>query len=137
MVGAVLVAGAIFGKSRQSGDVRAPSVRFGAKVQPAASPGLIDHTNGWVATSGEEAIAVYAGSQAKRHTNGLLVIARTTHAGRRITERVLRDTGAVTLLRPAPSNTESAALTATLRFVTASGDTGTLNLAGDTVTLSP
>jgi hypothetical protein len=136
LVVAVLAAGAIFGRSGRSGGVQAPSVRFGATVEPAASSALLNYTNGWVATSGAQAIGIYAGSQAAQRGNGLFVIVRTTKSGQRITRRVLHGAGAVTLLRPSPPANETAAFAETLHFVTASGATGALDLGDDRVTLN-
>ena len=133
MVAAVIVAGAIFHKSKQAESAQAPTVQFGPRVRPAASASLLDYTNSWVATSGGQAIGVYAGSLASNHTDGLFVIVRTSGDRSRTTQKLLHGSGAVTLLRPPLVKSQAAALSATLRFVAASGNTGTLNLSNDTV----
>lgn len=111
-------------------------VRFGADiVRPAATGGLL-YTNAWVASSARQSVGVYAGSQAATRGNGLFVIVRRSGDASRIRRVVVRGSGAVTLLRPAPPATAQAAATQTLRFVTASGATGTLQLSGDRVSIS-
>ncbi len=136
LVAAVVIVGLVFHGSKPTAGVGFPSVEFGPRVQPAASPALLDYTNGWVATAGIQAIGVYAGSDPSNRVDGLFVIVRTTHARQRTTRKLLRGSGAVTLLRPGSVKSEAAAYGATLRFVTASGNTGTLNLANNTVALN-
>jgi hypothetical protein len=136
LVCAVIVAGLISHSSKQVESAGVPSVQFGPTVKPAASPSLLDYTNGWAATIGNQAIGVYAGSHASNHTDGLFVIVRTNNDRQRTTQKLLHGSGAVTLLRPSPVKSQASAQGATLRFVTASGNTGTLNLSSDTVRLN-
>jgi hypothetical protein len=114
-----------------SGSVR---VRFGASLQAPGRAG-INLTNAWIATTGSDQIAVYAGSQAQHPRNGLLIVVRTTnhHTGPR-TPMTLSGSGALTLLRPQRFSSAEAAATATLRFITANGNTGTLDLSSGRVT---
>ena len=137
LVCAVIVAGLISNISKPAQSGRVPSVRFGPTVKPAASPSVLDYVNGWVATTGNQAIGVYTGSHASHHTDGLFVIVRTENDRQRTTHKLLRGSGAVTLLRPSPVESQAAAQGATLRFVTANGHTGTLNLSSDTIRLNP
>jgi hypothetical protein len=118
---------------RGSGDV--PSVSFGSRVQRLKASRLI-RTNGWVATSGTQAIGVYAGAEHSNQRNGLFLIVRRSGGRRRLASVVVRGSGAVTLLRPASPASQQAAFTETLRFVTANGGTGTLDLSGDHVAVS-
>ena len=141
LVVAVVAVGLLAGHSgANKPGALAPRVGFGANIQPpAASGGYLEYTNGWMAVSGDHLIGVYAGSEATRRQNGLLVIRRgvtNTPNGIKKKTVVLHRAGAVTLLRPAPPATEDAAFQTTLHFVTANGATGTLNLATDKVTLS-
>ncbi len=132
----MIVAGVISRSSKQAQSARAPSVQFGPRVEPAASPSLLDYTNGWVATTGNQAIGVYAGSHASNHADGLFVIVRTNDDRQRTTQKLLHGSGAVTLLRPSLVTSQAAAQGATLRFVTANGNIGTLNLSSDTIRLN-
>ncbi len=142
VMGVVLVAAttagllAGHGKRPQGAALDRPHVSFGGQVrQPGATSDLV-YTNAWVAASGTQTIAVYAGGQRSNHRNGLLVIVHGTGADRRLTRVVVHGTGSVTLLRPAIPATENAAYAETLHFVTANGGTGMLDLSGDGVTLS-
>jgi hypothetical protein len=135
LIAAVIAAATLAGRSKPRGP--RPHVAFGAQVQPpGASGALLAYTNGWVATAGTRTVAVYAGSQAQDHGNGLLVIVRETHGAPRQKDIVLEGSGSLTLLRPARPVTESAAFGATVHFVTANGATGTLDLATDRYLLS-
>jgi hypothetical protein len=113
-----------------------PQVVFGATVQEGPDASVLTYTNGWVATAGTASIAVYAGSQDFRRGNGVLVVLRTIEGRQTLRQLVLHGAGAVTLLRPPNAQTEAQAFQQTLRFVTASGQTGTLSLNGDRVLLS-
>jgi hypothetical protein len=115
-----------------------PHVTFGARVQKLGATSKLVYTNGWVVTSGGQSIGVYAGSQAFNHNNGLFVILRQTRGAhpQRLTTVVVRGSGPVTLLRPATPESEQLAFTETLHFVTANGGTGTLDLSGDSLSLS-
>jgi hypothetical protein len=128
------------GKGTKNGAVRGggdiPRVSFGSGVQKAGATSRLIYTNGWTATSGAEAIAVYAGRDRINQRNGLFVILRATAGRRRGATVVVRGSGSVTLLRPTTPDSEQAAFTATLHFVTANGGTGTLNLSGDRVSVS-
>ncbi|HEX3615758.1 MAG TPA: hypothetical protein VHU61_04420 [Solirubrobacteraceae bacterium] len=127
-------AGTKKGSVRGSGDV--PSVSFGSRVPGLGASHRLMQTNGWVATSGAQAIGVYAGAQHSNQRNGLFLIVRRTGGRRRLASVVVRGSGAVTLLRPASPASQQAAFTETLRFVTANGGTGTLDLSGDRVAVS-
>ncbi len=122
------------GRSRAHGP--RPAVSFGAQVRPAAGSGLT-YTNGWLAVSGSERVAVYAGREAADRGNGLLLIERSLGAQAGTRRVPIAGVGAVTLLRPAVPPTEAAALHAELRFVTASGASGTLYVATGHATLIP
>lgn len=136
LIAAVVAAAAIDSRSKPAGTAQTPRVQFGPEVRQEPSVMLLNYTNGWVARAGTDDVGVYAGSQAKDHGNGLLVTVRTV-AGRRSSHSVvLRGTGAVTLLKPARPATEADALQATLRFVTASGATGTLDLGDGIASLA-
>jgi hypothetical protein len=124
----VLVAG------RQKGNSTSVRVRFGASLHAPATA-AINLTNGWIATSGSEQIAVYAGSQAHHSRNGLLIVSRSTARKKGVrTVTMLAGSGTLTLLRPPRFSSEEIASTATLRFLTANGNTGTLNLSNNRVT---
>jgi hypothetical protein len=142
LVLAVVAAGIIAGHGRQ-GAVDRPRVSFGSRVsfasgvQKLGATRQLIYTNGWVATTGQQSIGVYAGRQRLNPRNGLFVILRQTGRGhQRRADVVVHGSGTVTLLRPAAPATEQAAYGATLHFVTANGGTGTLELGGAHVSLS-
>jgi hypothetical protein len=112
------------------------TVSFGSGVQQIPGPAGLDYTNGWVASSGAADIGVYAGSAPNDRANGLLVVARTSGGKQVIRNFLLRGSGAVTLLKPSRPAAESAAWRETIRFVTANGAVGTLDLATSTLALS-
>jgi hypothetical protein len=120
--------------SRQTGG--SATVAFGTRFEQTPSVPGLDFINGWVVSSATDDIAVYAGSQTSDSTNGLLVIARTSSGKQKSHNVVLRGSGPVTLLRPPNPSAESAAAHETIRFVTASGSLGKLDLANDKVSLS-
>lgn len=131
VVGLALVAGRR--KPPVASGHRVPAARlavaFGASVDQFGAAAQLALTNGWVVTSGAGVLAVYAGSERNDRKNGLIVILRRSHAGtRRLSVRPLRGTGPVTLLRPPAPVSYAAALGEKLRFVTASGQSGTLVL---------
>jgi hypothetical protein len=129
LVVAVIVLVAITANPR--GAVAGVHVRFGALLKPPAGTS-INLTNAWIASSGSERIAVYAGSELQHPSIGLLIIMRSSSAQKLVrTVRTLPRSGAVTLLRPPHFSSEQTAGTATLNFVTASGNTGTLDLSTD------
>ena len=135
LVMAVILTVLVAGHSKTAQDSARPTVAFGPQVQPAeAAP--INFSNGWAASAGSMLVGVYAGVQRANHRNGVLVIARVSAGHRKLRTLVLRGSGTVTLLRPAPPVSETAAFSATLHLVTASGSTGTLDLSGDSVSLS-
>ena len=131
VVAAILLA-AIAGRHTQNSvSVR---VRFGAAL-PAPARAGINLTNAWIATSGSDQTAVYAGSQTRHPRNGLLIVVRTTNRRKGpLTPMTLAGSGALTLLRPPRFSSAEAAATATLRFITANGNTGTLNLSSGRIT---
>jgi hypothetical protein len=134
LVVVVIVAALGAGKSRQTGG--AATVAFGTQfAQTPSAPGL-DFINGWVVSSATDDIAVYAGSQTSDSSNGLLVIIRTSSGKQKSHNVVLRGSGPVTLLRPPAPSAESAGARETIRFVTASGSLGKLDLANDKVFLN-
>lgn len=111
-------------------------VRFGPLLKPPPRAQL-EITNGWMVTSGSEQVAVYVGSQAHHPRNGLVIVTRRPDRARLGSAGiVISGSGALTLLRPPHFNSYEAASTATLRFLTADGNTGTLDLSDDRVTLS-
>lgn len=134
----VAVMGATVAAGRHGGGGPGASVRvgFGARVRPPRTVRQLLYTNGWVAASGRQSIGVYAGGQAGNRQNGLLVVVRVNGGRQRIAQLVVHGSGAVTLLRPPAPASESDALGATLRFITANGATGTLELSSDRVGLS-
>ncbi len=138
LVAAVVLTALIAGRpGHQAGGGR-PRVSFGAQVKRLAATADLVYTNGWVATSGNRRIGVYAGSARSQRDSGLLVIVRQAAAGRpRISRVTVHRSGALTLLRPASPATESAAFSTILHLVAASGATGTLDLGNDRVELSP
>jgi len=113
-----------------------PRVTFGATVKEGPDASILDYTNGWVAAAGATSIAVYAGSEQAHHGNGLLVLWRSVQGRQTLRQLVLRGTGPVTLLEPPHDQTEAQALRATLHFVTANGQTGSLALANEQVSLT-
>jgi hypothetical protein len=121
-------------KSRQSGG--AATVTFGTQFEQTPSAPGLDFINGWAVSSSTDDIAVSAGSQTSDSTNGLLVIARTSSGKQKSHNVVLRGSGPLTLLRPPNPSAESVAARETIRFVTASGSLGKLDLANDKVFLS-
>lgn len=129
----VIVAGIVAAGPKSSGP--RPRVSFGAQVQPA-SGSTINHSNGWTAAIASRSIAVYAGSQKLAPRNGLLIVARIASGHRRLRTFVLHGSGAVTLLKPPAPKSEDDAFAATLRFVTANGATGVLDLSDDREALS-
>jgi hypothetical protein len=131
LVVAVMIVVAVAANPR--GAAAGVGVRFGALLKAPAGAS-INLTNAWIASSGSDQIAVYAGSQLQHPRNGLLIIMRRSSTQKLTrTPRTLPGSGAVTLLRPPHFSSEQAAGTATLNFVTASGDTGTLDLSTDAV----
>jgi hypothetical protein len=130
----VIIAALGTGKSRQSGG--SATAAFGTQFEQTPSAPGLDFINGWVVSSATDDIAVYAGSQTSDSTNGLLVVVRTSSGKQRSHNVVLRGSGPVTLLRPATPSAESAAAHETIRFVTASGSLGKLDLANDKVFLN-
>jgi hypothetical protein len=112
-----------------------PRVAFGAQVHPV-SRSTLNYTNGWTASVKARMIGVYAGSQRLNPRNGLLVVARLTSGHRRLRSFVLHSSGSVTLLKPSAPKSETDAFGATLRFVTANGATGVLDLSDDSAALS-
>ena len=136
LVVVVVAAGLGLGKSKHpAGATARPTIAFGSRVQPMPASRL-DYTNGWTASAGRELVGVYAGSERNRRDNGLLVIARSNGGGRRFKLVVLHGTGAITLLKPPRPPTESAAFQETLRFVTANGALGTLDLGDNSARVS-
>jgi hypothetical protein len=136
LVVAVVAVATLAGHSKPSDTTgKRPVVAFGSRVGHTPSSATLRFTNGWSASSGAYSIAVYAGAQSTRARNGLLVIRRGRTGKEHLRSVVLPGAGAVTLLRPAPVQNETAAYNATLRFVTASGGTGTLNVADGKVSL--
>ncbi len=115
----------IAGRARTRG--RPPVVQFGVQVRPPSASGLV-YTNGWLVSGGAEQVAVYAGSEASNRADGLLLIVRVSAHRHRSARVVIRGSGAVTLLRPASPATVTAALHAQLRFITAAGATGILDV---------
>lgn len=136
LVGAVMAATLVARRHGSGAPGASVRVAFGARVRPPRTVRQLLSTNGWVAASGRQSIGVYAGGQAGSHQNGLLVIARRTGGRQRIAQLVVHGSGAVTLLRPPRPASESEALGATLRFITANGATGTLDLSSDRVGVS-
>ncbi|HWE59055.1 MAG TPA: hypothetical protein VG228_05100 [Solirubrobacteraceae bacterium] len=144
IVMAVVLAAAVLattlGKGTKRGFDRngtdAARVSFGSQVRQLGATSDLIYTNGWVATSGKQTIGVYAGGQRFNRRNGLFVIMRQSGGGPKIARIVVRGSGAVTLLRPAPAATEQAAFGETLHFVAGNGATGTLDLSGDRLSLS-
>ncbi len=128
MVAAVITATLLLQKPAQNQSGAAPRTSFGATVAPPAYVGGLNATNGWVVVSRSQLIAVYAGSEAENHHNGRLVVVRRTGARRTVHSVAIRGSGAITLLRPAAVGSVSAAGNAQLRFVTAAGATGTIDL---------
>lgn len=137
MVVAVIATGLIAGKSKTPVEGAPTLISFGSRVQLPSSAAKLNYTNGWIAATSAHGVGVYAGSQAGDHNNGMLLIARTQYGGKRAFHAVvLHGSGVVTLLKPATPHSEAAALGESIRFVTASGRVGTLNLSGDKVSLS-
>ena len=135
LVVAVIAAALLAGKHRAGPTVASVHVRFGPSVQPP--PHKLTLTNGWVASAGRQRVAVYAGSQPGEPRTGLLVTVVNVDGQRKRNATIpVTGAGALTLLRPADFNTIQAAGQATVHFVSASGDTGTLDLSTDRVTVS-
>jgi hypothetical protein len=130
----VIIAALGAGKHKRAGG--SATVAFGTQFEQTPSAAGLDFINGWVVSSTTDDIAVYAGSQTSDSTNGLLVITRTANGKPGSHNVVLRGRGPVTLLRPPDPSTESAAENETIRFVTASGSLGKLDLGNDKVFLS-
>jgi hypothetical protein len=125
LVAVIVLVSLLAGRSIPRG--RPPAVAFGVQVRPPAGAAL-EATNGWLARSGAEQVAVYAGSEASNRGNGLLLIVRADARHSHRTRLVIAGAGAVTLLRPATPATLAGALHAQLRFITAAGATGTLDV---------
>ncbi len=126
LVVVIVLISLLAGRARTPGP--APVVQFGVQVRSPATSGLLA-TNGWSVASGAERVAVYAGSEASKRADGLLVIVRVSAHRRRSARVVIHGSGAVTLLRPSTPATVTAALHAQLRFITAAGATGILDVA--------
>jgi hypothetical protein len=135
LVVAVILAALVAGRQRSGEGGSRPAVAFGPQVQPTVAA-AVNYTNGWAASSGSALVGVYAGAQRANYRNGVLLIARVTGGHRHLRTLVLHGSGAVTLLRPPVPVSETAAFSATLHLVTASGSTGTLDLSGDGISLS-
>jgi hypothetical protein len=140
LVVAVVLAAGIGQASRPADGGAGLQVSFGAHIQPpAGSNSSLPFNNGWIVTggTGHAAVAVYAGAQPSNRQNGLLVIQRRMgNTAWRTRTLALSGSGALTLLRPGRPAGESAALQATLHFVTANGGTGTIDLGSDRVSLN-
>jgi hypothetical protein len=131
---AVVVAAALgAGKSKQTRAAGPVTVLFGTQFEQTPSAPGLDFINGWVVA---DDIAVYAGDQSSDSSNGLLVIVRTSSGKQRSRNIVLHGSGPVTLVRPSVPSTDSVAAAETLRFVTANGSLGRLDLSDDKVSLS-
>lgn len=130
VIGTALVAG----KGSGRGGGQRPRVAFGVNVR-SGSVSDINAVNGWVAADTTDSIGVYAGSQKSAGHNGMLVIERISGTREHLKTLVTRGTGSLTLLRPAVPDSERAAAAATLRFVTANGAIGALDLATDRVSI--
>lgn len=136
LVAVVIATGLIAGKSKTPVTGAPTLISFGANVKLPPSSSKLNYANGWIATTSANGVGVYAGSQTDNHNNGMLLIARTQSGKRTFHAVVLHGSGAVTLLKPATPDTEAAALRESVRFVTANGGVGTLNLSGDKASLS-
>jgi hypothetical protein len=130
----VIVAALGTGKSERAGG--SATAAFGTQFEQTPSAAGLDFINGWVVSSTTDDIAVYAGSQTSDRANGLLVITRTSSGKQSSHNVVLHGSGPVTLLRPPVPSAESAAASETIRFVTANGSLGKLDLANDKVFLN-
>ncbi len=131
----VVATGLIAGKSKAPVQGAPTLISFGSKVKlPAGSQ--LDFTNGWVAANSANGIGVYAGSESGNRNNGRLLVVRSQGQKLKFHPVVLRGSGAVMLLKPARPASESAALGESVRFVTANGGMGTLNLADGKASLS-
>lgn len=135
---AVVVAVSLAGRGRgpKGAGADRPRVSFGSQVAQPRATGDLVYTNGWVVSSGAQSIGVYAGGQGSDRRNGLIFVKRQTAGSQRIARLIVHGSGAVTLLRPALPATERAAMGETLHFVTGNGATGTLDLNGDSVSVS-
>ncbi len=131
----VIAAATLAGHSKPGRTGPRPVVAFGVAVEQIPSPAMLRYTNGWVASSGPKLIGVYAGAQSVHPTNGLLVIARFSGGHQHLQSVVLHGSGPVTLLKPSPPADEDAAAHATLHFVTANGDNGSLDVGTGRATL--
>jgi hypothetical protein len=113
------------------------SVSFGYRVPSPPSGAGIDPNNGWIVSAAGTTVAVYAGSQATDHLNGLLVIDRSSGGSLKLRSVLLRGTGPLTLVDPLPAvPTSRAAAAAIIDFVAANGATGRLDLATGHASLS-
>jgi hypothetical protein len=131
---AVILATTLAGRQAGNSSGTSLRVRFGPLLKPPARAQLAI-TNGWMVTSGSEQVAVYVGSQAHHPRNGLLIVTRRPDRAPVGSAGILiSGSGALTLLRPPHFSSFQAANTATLRFLTASGNTDTLNLANNHIT---
>ncbi|MGC9219736.1 MAG: hypothetical protein ACP5H2_00105 [Solirubrobacteraceae bacterium] len=115
-----------------------PHVAFGSLTTTRGLGRGDVFVNGWSATGEGRRIRVAAGSLKADPRVGVLVVFFTPAAGERERHRTftLAGSGTVTLLRPPNPLSEALAFDTTLRFVTANGQAGTLNLATLSVALS-
>jgi hypothetical protein len=137
LIVAVIAAATLAGHSKPRISGPHAVVAFGLRVPVGRLPSRtgLRLTNGWSASSATNFVGVYAGAQTSHPDNGLLVIARRSRGRQHSGSVVLHATGAVTLLKPAAAASESAADHAILRFVTASGASGALNVGTGKVSL--
>ena len=110
-------------------------VKFGRQLAPPGWVTGLEYINGWAGVSRSERVDVYAGSEARDHDNGLIVVVTTAGHRRRLHRLALQGAGPVTLLEAATERRPESSQPP-LRFVTASGRTGSLDLTSDSVRLS-
>jgi hypothetical protein len=124
LLAVVIVAALLAGRSGGGSGETSVHVRFGPLVKPPVGPGQLTFTNGWVASSGRARVAVYVGSQPHHPRNGMIFeTVRVPGEPRIDLSELISGTGALTLLRPPLFSNMRAAAQATLRLVTANGNT--------------
>lgn len=110
-----------------------PSQMMAPGTPMPVSPQVIQVSNSWTVSDGNTLVAVYAGQAGDNPTNGRFVIVRQTKAGAQTVSQVdVPGAGTVTIGNAPSGSSDQSQIK--LPFDTASGGSGTLNLANDTTT---
>jgi hypothetical protein len=111
-----------------------PARMLDSEVPVPISPVLLDATNGWLTSDGNDLTAVYAGAAGNDAAIGRFVVVRQDlDAGQQTVDTVdVGKTGAIAISSaPLGSSVESSAQAGQVRFSGAGGSTGTLDLGNN------